>query len=622
VVYHRAGIIGQGHPTKGDDDSCRKSLGSDQRVIGGASEEMKENSWKTMKNKISKSILIVILIFPLLACSFVKSSESLNITSVQFSDLDPDSYIKIGLGRVYKTKYSPDSNMLAVATSTGVLLYDTNTYQPLKYFPDSFVDNLEWSPDSTKLAYSSQDHIKLLDIQSEIIMPFEEKGTWVVGKEMSWSPDGKLLASIDSTDIDGAVYVWDTISGSATEKIIHPEKRIFGRYIYSKGVAWSPDGKYLSIAYGFQNISAPDKASDIIVWSISSQAPKIYNQWSISNIFMEGIEWTHDGKYLILGGNPLTIFAVKDGSVVNKIETRDSGRFSISPNGNILLIPSSSVTSTLSSGNELVNPLGKTEASVSSYTIPKLKKTLEFNGRIYSPETVDISPDERFVVAGDSFIDGFEVWDFQKQEIVKSISLDSHWNDGIKFSPDGKYFVALGRDNVLHLYKTEDGRLLQTIENGVLGLSDELSWARNGWSKQYSPVLSPNGKWLASTGIAVCETFFCVNNDYAFTVQSNETKEILFRYKIDSFPLLRWSPDSEWLIATGSPLQQGLTIYSIAQKSSLLQILEPMGDIEGIDWSSNGEFIVATGYNGVIYLFKADKILGRFFGIENGISAP
>jgi WD40 repeat protein len=479
-----------------------------------------------MKTKKPRLILLAIIFFLLMACTVFQSDQKYNgvpVTSVQLSDLDSEGYLKIGLGRVYSTKYSPDSKKLAIATSNGVLLYDTISYNLLKRFPDSFVDNLEWSPDGFKLAYNSGEDIKLIDLQSEKVADLEEQGIWLVGDEMSWSPDGKMLASIDSTDINGSVYIWDT-SGKLLHKIIYPEKRAFGRYIYSKGVAWSPDGKYLSVPYGFVNISASDKPSDIVIWDMSNKTPTVYKQWVISNIFMGGLEWTPDGKYLILGGNPLTIFNAEDGSVINKIDTQNASRFAMSLNGNQLLIPSGMSATNLPDGNQLVNPSGKTEISVASYTVPELIKTHEYKGRIYSPETVDISSDENFVVAGDSFIDGFDVWNYQDQEIVKSVLLDSHWNDDVKFSPDSKYFALLGRDNIIRLYNTENGGLIQT---STTGLPDEFSWARNMTRKHYAPVLSPDRKWLSSIGPTPCDAFFCTNDVYELSVQSYDTNEIL-----------------------------------------------------------------------------------------------
>jgi WD40 repeat protein len=696
--------------------------------------------------KISKSFLLAIIIFISLACSFFQPSQQTNsiaVKSVPLSDVSSDSYTKIGLGRVYSTKYSPDSKTLAVATSTGVLLYDTSTYEVLKSFPDSFVDNLRWSPDSSKLAYSFQSEIKLIDFPTEKITHLEKNGIWLVGEEMSWSPDGKYLASIDSTEINGAVYIWDTTTGGLIRKIIYPEKRVFGRYISSEGVAWSPEGKYLCIVYGFTNISAPDKASDIVIWNMPSQSPTVYKQWSISNIFMEGIEWTPDGKFLILGGNPLTIFDADNGSVINKIDTQNSSRFAMSVDGTQLLMPSSMAMS-----NALIIPSGKTDTSLTSYTTPELEKIHEFKGRIYSPETVDISPNGKFAVAGDSFIDGFDVWDVQEQEIAKSILLESHWNDDVKFSPDSKHFVALGRDNSIRLYNTDTFSPEVEIQGANISpLDAEVYWSTDGnkvawlgenpngnkilqiWDKTinekniitdsyetpfalgvlrsnkritrgddeeyqvwsltqdgeyeltgtvtpdqrfyilcsswspdyeklavcfrdllkhdakliifspkleplieinqsniegfYAPAWSPDGKWLATLDDTLCGAFICTGNNQVLTVRSASTMEVYFAYKIDpSKYLIAWSPDSKWLVTTGSPIKPGLTIYPIDLQLLPFQIDESTGTIESIDWSEDGKYFVATGYNGVIYLFHADQILDRFFNIENGIPSP
>jgi WD40 repeat protein len=120
-----------------------------------------------------------------------------------------------------------------------------------------------------------------------------------------------------------------------------------------------------------------------------------------------------------------------------------------------------------------------------------------------------------------------------------------------------------------------------------------------------------------------CQGVYCPEDFIFITVQSTKTDEILFSYKIDpSRNIIRWSPDSNWLITTGSPVQWGLTIYSIDPTLLPLQIIESTGTIESVDWSPDGNLIAATGYNGVIYLYKTDKILEKFFNIKDSGITP
>jgi len=379
--------------------------------------------------------------------------------------------------------------------------------------------------------------------------------------------------------------------------------------------------------------------------------------------------------------------------------------------------------------------------------VPNLGEINEYYGRIGSPESFDISPEGKSIVAGDSFVDGFDVWDISRHEISKSVLLGSHWNDDVKFSPGGSQFVALGRDNNIRLYNTENFMLANEIqgvkvpslhakvywsedgnkivwngenENGesilqiwdtstkeksIINNSEETFdfeilknairttrgndstyqvWSReqNGdyeltakilrdpnysildssWSSNYeelavcftdllndraklvvfgpelktlveiedrkierfdAPAWSPDGKWLATIDETLCGAILCQGNNSVLTVRSADTLQTHLAHKIEPAGYtIKWSPDSKWLVATGSPMERGLTIYSVDQALPPLQIVEPTGTIESIDWSSDGKFIVVTGYNGVIYLYKADKILDRFFDFKLGESTP
>lgn len=569
-----------------------------------------------MKTKTLKLILFSITIFLVMACSVFQPAESSNapsVTSVELSDLDPNSYMKIGLGRIYKVKYSPDGKTLAVATSIGVLLYDTTSYELIRNVPDSFIDNLEWSPDGLQIAYATGSDIKILNLRSgEIVICNEKNRIMFIGDEISWSPDGQLLASSNTTDRDGAIYVWDTTTGKILQKIIHPDKRVSHRYPIGEGIDWSSDGNYLAVAYEFLNIVIPQRNSEVIIWDMTGKKPIVHRRWDVAsvheNTVMKGLEWTPNDDYLVLGGDFISIYDAGNGAIISTLDAATANRFALSSDGKIVYLSDK-----------------ENDVSVTSYSVPKLEKVREYKEGVRSPETIDASPKGDYIVAGNSFVDGFDVWDVQTANLIKTEYLNSHWNKGIVFSPNSEEFAVLAHDDTTYLYNTKDGQLLETIKKGEQNLSiGEKSWAIVGVGGKSFPVSkkSPDNMWLATIEEVQCQGLYCPEDFIFLTVHSTGTKEVLFSYKIDSSStnLIEWSPDSRWLIATGSPERWGLTIYPIDLTLVPLQIIESTGTIESIAWSPNGKFIGATGYNGVIYLYKADKILNEFFNSNSGIT--
>ena len=85
-------------------------------------------------------------------------------------------------------------------------------------------------------------------------------------------------------------------------------------------------------------------------------------------------------------------------------------------------------------------------------------------------QTLVISPDEKFVVAGNE-AGKVLAWNIDSQEVTKSAELDGHAVTDITFSPEGNRIAASDGDGHIHLLKWPE---LESI--GMIQISDQPAW--------------------------------------------------------------------------------------------------------------------------------------------------
>jgi WD40 repeat protein len=182
-----------------------------------------------------------------------------------------------------KLAASPDGKWLAGATSAGSLqLWPADGGGPAKTLeapprgvapaqgaPNKVPSNglvLSWSPDGKRLAFATarQTAIRLWGPNTgKLVLTLEGHGKPL--RSLVWSPDGQRLASADD---DGAVKVWDAMSGKQTFTfkyvvIQEPPRFGFGGKAFASSVlSWSKDGKLLAVA-------GEDEA--IAIWDVDNK---------------------------------------------------------------------------------------------------------------------------------------------------------------------------------------------------------------------------------------------------------------------------------------------------------------------------------------------------------------
>jgi len=139
---------------------------------------------------------------------------------------------RLGKGRIREIAYSPDGSLIALASSIGIYLYDSQSLEEVAYFgEDIYCISVAWSPDGTTLASGSGDGTIILwaaDSGAQL-RTLEGHTDWV--RSVAWSPDGITLASGSY----GTIILWKADSGAQL-------RRQEGHTEWVESVAWSPDG--------------------------------------------------------------------------------------------------------------------------------------------------------------------------------------------------------------------------------------------------------------------------------------------------------------------------------------------------------------------------------------------
>ena len=258
---------------------------------------------------------------------------------------------------------------------------------------------MSWSPDGKRLASASYDKTVIVwDAQTgEKVRSLEGHSDWV--NKVSWSPDGKRLASASE---DKTVIVWDAQTG---EKI----RSLTGHSAPVESVSWSPDGKRLASGSG-------DKT--MIVWDAQTgeqiRSLKGHSHW------IDTVSWSPDGKRLASASRDDTVI-VWDAESGAKIHTLE--------------------------------------------------------GHSNCVESVSWSPDAKRLASA-SRDRTVIVWDAQTGEKIRSLEGHSATVESVSWSPDGKHLASGSADKTVIVWDAQTGELLR--QSGTFGL-DWISFTPQGY---------------------------------------------------------------------------------------------------------------------------------------------
>lgn len=365
--------------------------------------------------------------------------------------LPKDAIMRLGKGSVIDIEFSPDSKQLAVASSIGIWLYDTQTYQ----------------------------EIRLLTGNVENLMP-------IVFDNIVFSPDGRILVSERSemgySSSAPRILFWDIDTGTIKAKL----KENPGRSFSISSMAFSPDGETLVCYYSH----GYDKGSSIQLWDIQKDEPKgTFTDKQISPIFAfspdGNIFATVDKKGTsIIFWNAASIrktkILFKDIEFKRKTKTLETGH---TKRVNLL---------EFLSDTEIIT--GHLPETVRFWNIKTLEHTeVNLTKPIFDKYRVSSTTTKMYARATEDGI--IQLWNLETGKSIVMQPINIFCPTSLAFSPDSLQLACGLSNGTIQLYDTKTGEVKATIS----GYNTGVYWSIYGYSNEFL-AFSPDSKTLIGSG--------------------------------------------------------------------------------------------------------------------------
>jgi WD40 repeat protein len=518
--------------------------------------------------------------------------------------------------------FSPDGRLLATAEKGGrVQVLDWQTAQVLTNFttPPRFSTFLAFSPDGRQLAIGGSGPTRLFDLRTGTTLPLQRQpGASVV--ELAFSPSGDLLA-VGYAWQQGILLLCDTRTGATRWELTNHTATV-------TGLVFTPDG---------QRLASASEDGTIRVWNLADGTE--LQRFQSSREGLTALVLLPDGKTLISGGSGGSV-CLWDLAASERPSPHTPIRVSADLDAFAELEPASYTPGK-------ADPRAVCRLGVAFTPDSRRFITHNYDGALELWEThptrrieplpalgsnhwgVALSPDGRWLATGEC-AGSITVWDWTARRVVTNFISPFEWVCKLWFSRDGRYLIAEDFNNQgvtrVRLWRAVGWAELRLTESQSAGLwkvdvspDDRLLAAGYGDGKvklYRHPSGEPEAVFAGHTA-AVMEVHFSPDGRWVVSTSldgSARLWDVAARRELTPAPLRghpgmafggTLSPDGQRLITGGDGPADAVKLWDPVVQRELLTLRGHGRLFTHVDFSPDGNTVVATGMRGFANVWHA-----------------